>query len=72
MKQTRALLIFGSLIVLLMVSVPAHAQLPWSGIISPSRAVDWRSAGIAGGIPNRATICPTLNPGVTSSQITRW
>jgi hypothetical protein len=29
----------------------AHAQL-WSGIIDPSRAVDWTSAGVVGGIPS--------------------
>jgi hypothetical protein len=41
----------------------------WSGIIDPSRAIDWSTAGVAGGIPNRTTICATLNPGATISQI---
>jgi len=46
----------------------SHAQL-WLGIIDPSRAVDWSNVGIPGGIPNRTTICTTLNPGATSAQI---
>jgi len=46
-----------------------HAQL-WSGIIDPSRAVDWRTAGIPERIPNRTNVCTTLDPGATASQIT--
>lgn len=42
---------------------------PWAGIISPSRAVDWSTAGVSGGIPTRTAICATLNPGVTAAQI---
>jgi len=45
-----------------------HAQL-WSGIIDRSRAIDWTKVGIPGGIPNRTTICATLNPGATAAQI---
>ena len=40
-------LLFASL----MVSVPAHSQA-WSGILDPTRAIDWANAGIPGGIPN--------------------
>ena len=40
-----------------------------SGIIDPSRRVDWTGAGIPGGVPNRTTICATLNPGATAAQI---
>src|SRR5271157_484064 len=42
----------------LLVFAPAstHAQA-WSGILDPSRAVDWSTAGIPGGIPARATVC---------------
>lgn len=32
-----------------------------AGIIDPSRRIDWSSAGIPGGIPNRTTICATIN-----------
>src|SRR5213592_1815661 len=60
------------LVMLLLVGIPslAHAQR-WAGIIDRSRAVDWSAGnqGIAGGIPNRTTICATLNPGATASQI---
>src|SRR5213080_1945585 len=60
------------LVMLLLVGIPslAHAQR-WAGIIDRSRAVDWSAGnqGIAGGIPNRTTICATLNPGATAGQI---
>lgn len=42
---------------------------PWTGILSPSRAMDWSSAGVTGGIPTRTTICQTLNPGATAANI---
>jgi hypothetical protein len=37
--------------------------------IHTSRKIDWTSAGVPGGIPNRTTICSTLNPGATAAQI---
>jgi hypothetical protein len=46
-----------------------YAQ-PWSGVISPSRAVDWSQAGVIGGILSRSTVCSTLSPGATAAQIT--
>jgi hypothetical protein len=39
------------------------------GIIAPSRMADWSIAGVQGGIPNRTSICATLNPGASTSQI---
>src|SRR5713226_9180636 len=39
----------------------AHGQA-WSGIIDPSRAVDWSGAGVTGGIPARTTICAMIAP----------
>ena len=42
--------------ILLFCSTFSHAQL-WSGIIDSSRAIDWSSAGIPGGIPSRSTQC---------------
>ncbi len=66
MKRKQSLLF--SLTLLLMISTSARAQL-WSGIIDPSRAIDWSNVGIPGGIPNRTTICATLNPGATATQI---
>src|SRR6266571_1321872 len=65
--KLRWVLLLCSFLVLCL-STPAHAQL-WSGILDPSRAVDWSQAGIPGGIPNRTTICATLNPGATYTQI---
>ena len=42
-------------------SAPSSSQL-WSGILDPSRAVDWSRAGVPGGIPNRTSQCgPTVN-----------
>jgi hypothetical protein len=41
-------------LVLLCLSVPSFGQQLWSGIIAPSRAVDWSHAGVAGGIPSIA------------------
>ncbi len=40
----------------------------WSGVLAPTRAIDWSQAG-AGAIPPRSTNCTTLNPGVTAAQI---
>jgi len=40
---------------------PPVGQL-WSGILDPSRAIDWSGAGVPGGIPNRTTQCgPTID-----------
>ena len=44
-------------------------QVEAQTIISAARRIDWTQAGIAGGVPNRATICATLNPGATFTQI---
>src|SRR5256885_631301 len=50
-------------------AVRAATTEPWSGILDPSRAIDWSHAGIPGGIPNPATICASLDPRSTASQI---
>ncbi|HEX4074025.1 MAG TPA: hypothetical protein VHX49_01360 [Candidatus Acidoferrales bacterium] len=45
-------------LVLAVVPLAAYAQTPlWSGIISPSRAVNWSDAGVRGGIPTNRTQC---------------
>jgi hypothetical protein len=46
----------------------AYAQ-NWSGILAPSRAVDWSKAGVENGIPNRTTVYKTFNPGATADSI---
>lgn len=49
----------------LLLGLSAFAQSP----ISANRSIDWSTAGIPEGIPNRTTICTTLNPGATAAQI---
>src|SRR5687768_16397880 len=46
----------------------AHAQTDTS-ILSANRRIDWSQAGVPGGIPGRTTVCATLDPGATASQI---
>src|SRR5438093_8474837 len=42
---------------------PAAQAAAWSGIIDPSRAIDWSQAGVPGGIPTNRTQCgPTIQP----------
>ncbi len=65
MRRDR-LLLFS--LILLCLSPRSNAQ-SWTGILDPTRAIDWSKAGVAGGIPNRSTVCATLNPGATSAQI---
>jgi len=67
MRWKFPLLLFLTLPLLL--SAPARAQYLWSGILDPSRAIDWTTAGVLGGIPARATVCTTESPGVTYTQI---
>jgi len=56
-------------------SAPASATTQAAGtpgtVIDPSRSIDWSAGnvGVAGGIPNRSTVCATLNPGATAAQI---
>ncbi|HUI91469.1 MAG TPA: FlgD immunoglobulin-like domain containing protein [Chitinivibrionales bacterium] len=40
-----------------------------TGIVAASRSIDWGKAGVEGGVPNRAAIYTTLNPGATADQI---
>ena len=44
----------------------AYAQ---QTIVSPSRSIDWSTAGVPGGVPNRTTICASLTPGASAAQI---
>jgi pectin methylesterase-like acyl-CoA thioesterase len=63
MRRSVLVLCVGAL---LGVSPGAQAQ---QNIVAGSRAIDWSTAGVTGGIPNRTTICATLNPGATAAQI---
>jgi hypothetical protein len=74
--MNRVRLLFWPILLFSFLPQFAHAQA-WSGILDPTRAIDWSKAG-AGAIPARTTICSTLgSPGqaptfvqsVTVSQI---
>ena len=55
-------LLLFSLLLFLIIPTSAHAQA-WSGILDPSRAIDWSQAGVPGGIPtNRTKTCATIAP----------
>ena len=43
--------LFLLILIIVGVSVHGYAQL-WSGILDPTRAIDWSTAGIPGGIPS--------------------
>ena len=47
---------------------PLSAQR-WSGVLAPSRAVDWSTAGVPGGIPTRTASCASLAAGASAAQI---
>ena len=57
----RLLLIFGIL------CGSCWGQVPWAGLLSPTRAVDWRNAGFT--VPNITTVCTTLTSAATLAQI---
>jgi hypothetical protein len=40
-----------------------------SGIIAPSRMIDWSAAGVQGGIQNRTSVCATLSQDASASEI---
>lgn len=50
----------------LLLPVVGYAQ---TDPIHADRKIDWTAVGIAGGIPDRTTICQTLSSGATSAQI---
>jgi len=54
-------------ILLVLLVSPALAATPWSGMLDPSRAIDWTSAGFT--IPNYANNC-TTQPQLTANDST--
>ncbi len=58
--------VFG---IVLLIGLFVFANWAGAGIISPDRRIDWSQAGVPGGIPDRTTVCATLSPGATLSQI---
>ena len=64
-----------SVVLLLLCSMPVFAQAPWQGLLSPSRATDWRGVGATiptGTIPDCATqpatpvTIATINAAITA------
>ena len=60
--------LFSLFFTLLFSTSISEGQTAWSGIIAPTRAVNWNQAG-AGTIPTRNTICATESAGVSLSQL---
>jgi hypothetical protein len=56
------------IITLLALSGCIYAQQSWSGIIDPSRAIDWTKAGVPGGVPTISTQCGTTVAAYGSSS----
>ena len=55
--------------VVVFLSIGFTSAQNWSGILAPSRAIDWSKAGVENGIPNRANVYRTFNPGATADSI---
>ena len=55
------------LFLIFLLCTPMAFGQSWSGIIDPSRAVNWGNVGTT--IPNRTTICATLTSSATAAQI---
>src|SRR5271169_5739664 len=71
--------IFISITVISLVLLDANVSYgqQWSGILTPSRAINWSNAGVIGGIPATRTQCVTsacstvtsAGAGATAAQI---
>ena len=59
------LLLFASLLFLL--AAPSSFPQAWSGIIDPSRAVDWSNVGISQEIPTNQTQCGSTLPSTSTA-----
>ena len=57
----------AALLILFMAPMCSAGQ-QWSGLLSPSQAIDWSNAGV-GGIPARTTYCATVKAPATDAQI---
>lgn len=58
------------LFLVMLSTVPAHAQTIKTVLDSASRTVNWSTnAGVSGGIPSRTTICVTRSAGVTTATL---
>ncbi|WP_348260828.1 hypothetical protein P8935_13555 [Telmatobacter sp. DSM 110680] len=67
-RHFRSLLFSALILVLNATASVSHAQQPWSGILSPSRAVNWSNVGAA--IPTNRTQCgSTVAAGTSAATI---
>jgi hypothetical protein len=53
--------VISMFLVLVLAVSQANAQ-NWSGVLDTSRAIDWSSKGVSGGIPTSSTACSTVAP----------
>jgi hypothetical protein len=58
------------LVVVMLLSVPSLWSQNWSGILDPTRAMDWSHAGVQGGITRYTTVCATISPSGDSTGAT--
>ena len=65
MMRRRLLPLLAVVQITLCVTSYAGAQTP----IAPERRIDWSTAGVVSSVPPRTTVCATLNPGATTTQI---
>lgn len=68
-RRLTGALLAGAVLSISFGEVAFTATGPWTGIISPARAIDWSTAGVTGGIPNITTKCGATLAS-TSSQTT--
>ena len=52
-----------------LIALFAFPTLASADPVPASRRIDWTSAGVPGGIPNRTNICATFNPGAAATTI---
>jgi hypothetical protein len=64
--KMRCALLLPSLLLLLSFNVDLQAQL-WSGVLDPSRAIDWTKAGVTGGIVSSTSQCGSTIPAGSSA-----
>ena len=64
--MTRKQWLLGILVCICAAPLRGQAQ---STVIDARRRIDWSQAGVSGGIQTRTTVCATLGPGASASQI---
>lgn len=66
--RCKSIIVVASLLVAPCFQTTSSAQQLWSGVLAPTRAVNWTNAG-SPTIQSRTAVCATLNPGATAAQI---